>query len=915
MVSGVLGRLRSPYTVLAVTVIYMAWVRLLNYGSVVRDGNVLFRANDPWYHARAAEYVAKNYPAIFNFDPWTYFPYGSVGSSGFGGLFTQMIATVSFLIGLGNPSTYTIEVVTASAPVFFGVATAVPVYYLSARLTDRWTGLIAPVSLSLFTGQFLRRTTFGNSQHESAESFLVAATVLMLLVVIRKSYAQDKAPKLELRNGSAVPLSVLAGAVFGAYVLTWPPAVYLVVPIGGFVVVQALRDHHKGTCPRRLAAAVVPFLFTACVMVLGYVLLSGGLSRFSGTSFSSLQPVVLGCAGAGILLLSGVSGYLKSHGYDRRFFPLFVFLVVLLGGLFLWLTGLSSLVQDLIWRMFDFGLFTPDYIHTVAETRPATVANAIYDHGLLILVALAGLVLLGYDSFVGNEPGMVLVFFWSVNMFTAYFTQQRFGYYLAVAAAVLVAYCFYRSVGLLNEYEAGWGGSRKTTAAVVLFVLVVVATPVNVVGTGGPNAQPAWESVDEDTDTAWHGEALPWMRNNTPDVPMRYNGDYAIPEDGDFDYRVEPSPFEGTYGVMSWWTKGHWITHASERIPHANPFQQGVQPSAEFFVSQTENRSDLVLEALPSIKDRTSSVNRISNEELRSVVASQNRQERYEDTRYVIIDDKMASTSFASIATWGPFEDFVGSRDFRLGPNQTVRLPALNGSYDETTLSRLYYDDGDGMDGYRLVYETETYSLLGNAVSFSTPQRPARVNSRITRGRYDEAGPLDIPLVRVSDMPERRAVQAGSNRYLYDLRGVASVKVYERVEGARITGSLESNGSRNVTAVLRLRAVNTGRRFTYTQETGTANGSFSLEVPYPTEDNVSVEEGGTDAEVEAVGNYSIVVSNSTKSTAQNGTVERSDPVRVACVGVSETEVMTGDEVRLNSTEHSGGSAKNQPSCG
>jgi dolichyl-diphosphooligosaccharide--protein glycosyltransferase len=905
---GFLDRLKVQHTVLATVVLYMSWVRSLSYDTVVRDGGVLFLANDPWYHARAAEYVVENYPAVFNFDPWTYFPYGSVGSSGFGGLFTQSIATVSFLIGLGNPSTHTIELVTASAPVFFGVATAIPVYYLSARLTDRWTGLLAPLSLSLFTGQFLRRTTFGNSQHESAEAFFVAATVLLLLAAIRKGYYGDGGtPESRLRNSPAARLSVIAGAVFGAYVLTWPPAVYLVVPIGAFVVVQSLRDHYNGTSPRRLVYTVVPFLFTACLVVLGYVAVSGNLKRFSGTSFSSLQPVVLGCAGAGTLLLSGVSGYTRSRGHDRRLFYAFVALVIPLSGILLWLTGLSSLVEDLVWRMFDFGLFTPDYVYTVAETQPATVTNAIYDYGLLVLVALVGLLFLGYDGLRHGKPGTTLVFFWSVNMFTAYFTQQRFGYYLAVAAAVLVAYCTYRSIDTLREYEAGWGGSRKTTAAVVVFVLVVVAMPVNVIGMGGPNTQPGWRSVDSEVDTAWHEESLPWLRNNTPDVPMRYNRAYSVPDDGDFDYPVRRSPLEGVYGVMSWWSKGHWITHAAERIPNANPFQQGVQPSAEFFVSQTENRSDLVLEALPSIEEKTSSINRIPNEELRSIVASQDRQERYEDTRYVVIDDKMASSSFASVATWAPFEDFVGSREFRLGPNRTVRLPALNGSYDETTLSRLYYDDADGMGGYRLVYETETYSLLGNAVSFSTPRRPARVNSRITRAQYDETGPFDIPLVRVSDLPERRAIQTGSDRYLYDLRGVASVKVYERVEGARITGSLGDNGSRNVTAILRLRAVNTARRFTYTQETSTTDGSFTLEVPYHTKGNIPVDEGGTDSNVKALGSYSIVAGELPPTgTTPNGTGVRAGYRRIGCVDVSETQVLTGGEVELNATGSSEG---------
>jgi len=66
-----------PYGLLTVVFVYMAWIRTLPYSNVVSEDGVTFSANDPWYHIRTVEYLVENYPAVFPFDPWTNFPYGS----------------------------------------------------------------------------------------------------------------------------------------------------------------------------------------------------------------------------------------------------------------------------------------------------------------------------------------------------------------------------------------------------------------------------------------------------------------------------------------------------------------------------------------------------------------------------------------------------------------------------------------------------------------------------------------------------------------------------------------------------------------------------------------------------------------------------------------------------------------------
>ena len=58
-------------------------------------------------------------------------------------LFDLAVGGLAWLLGLGAPSTRTIEVVGAVVPPLLGALTAVPVFLIGARLFDRPTGLLA----------------------------------------------------------------------------------------------------------------------------------------------------------------------------------------------------------------------------------------------------------------------------------------------------------------------------------------------------------------------------------------------------------------------------------------------------------------------------------------------------------------------------------------------------------------------------------------------------------------------------------------------------------------------------------------------------------------------------------------------------------------------------------------------------
>src|SRR5512145_68159 len=109
-------------------------------------------------------------------------------------------------------------------------------------------------------------------------------------------------------------------------------------------------------------------------------------------------------------------------------------------------------------------------------------------------------------------------------------------------------------------------------------------------------------------------ESLAWMGNNTPETGVDY---LRIYEPATFRYP------EQSYGVMSWWDYGHMITYIAQRIPNANPFQQGVGGpggAAAFFMAESEESATGILDTL--------------------------------GTRYVITDIEMDTTKFPAMATW-----------------------------------------------------------------------------------------------------------------------------------------------------------------------------------------------------------------------------------------------------------------------
>lgn len=845
--------------VLGALVAFMLWVRVRAYGTFTGRG-LAFSAVDPWYHWRTVVYSVENWPSALSYDVWTGYPSGAyVGQ--FGTLFDQLIATAALVVGLGDPSQATIyRVALLSVPVM-GALVALPTYAIGRRLGGRLGGLLGVALLALFPGTFLRRGTVGTLDHHVAEVLFMSAAVLSMMVALRVAHRERPVyEQFADRDfaGLKRPLGydALAGVALALYVWTWPPGVILIGIFGVFFALSLSVDYYRGVSPDHAA-----FVGAVALAVTG-ILTAAVIDQWSAsaTTFGYLQPLLAFGVAAGCLFMAWLARQWDARGFPRQGYPLAVL------GLIALLTAITALVLPDVFgtiasnvrQRLLFGQTSTTL--TIVEAQPPEnpLGKAFSEYRFAFYTGALGFLSLLTRPLFGRRyrSEYLLVAVWALFVTSMAFTQIRFNYYLAVAVAV----CNAALIGALVDWLASTGSGERLRrgdlqsylvlilAAVALLVfvpLVVPAVGATAVGVGA-SAAPSDDAL------TWAG-SNDWLANNTPEEghygganeDLAYYGSYERPADGDFGYP------EGSYGVLSWWDYGHLITVQGERIPHANPFQQNARSAAAFLIADSEERAEAVAGAIPAAPNGT--LDDRSTAELETIADGSEADGA--GIRYVMIDDEMAGGKFSAIATWaGPgYGSYLEPRTIRTDDG-TATVQGLGESYDETALSRLYYDDAAGMEHYRLVHESpETTRFVSVAYRVDDGQwRPLVINQEYTPS-------LQFRIARLQQSPN-------VDVQVYDQRESHAVKTYERVEGATLTG--EAQPGETVTAELELAVESSDRTFTYTQETTADDeGNYEMTVPYATTDGSGPAAGYTDSAVTSEGEYTISTGGETATAA------------------------------------------------
>jgi len=892
---------------IAILAVFMLWTRLQSFDNFVRNGEVFFSGNDAYYHYRNIEYVTRNWPWTMASDPWTKFPF-STSADHFGTLYDQMVGTVALVVGFGSPDAQTVGMVTLVAPAVFGALVAVPVYYLGQRLGGRPGGIFGVLVLALLGGTFFRRTLVGFADHHAAEVFFQATAVVAVTTAI--GVAERELPVYEqvldrdwegLRKTAT--FSALAGVAVGLYIWAWPPGVVLVGILGIYFVIALSVDYVRGRSPEHVASVgVVSMLVTVGMLAVKFDNFGFSMTSISIPHFA----VAFGVAGGCVFMTALARGW-DTQDLDERLYPVAVGALVVagVGAMAVVAPRLLSLIESNLARVVLFG--QTDNALTVAEVQSPVpqgegitlsqqiraIARFMYaEYGMAYVTAYLGLVWMVAHLYLREYRSEdVFLIVYTVFITLMALTQSRFNYYLVISIAAFNAWVFGRVVDVVGipSVTDSLGDIEVYQVLTVLALLAVVVAPmapplaaenrveasqngqpIDVVTAGGTTQNGGYASP---SGVRW-SESADWMQNNTPEEgnyggagnadQLEYYGSY--PRTDDFAYP------EGAYGVMAWWDYGHWITVQAERIPVANPFQQNPRAASAFFQAQNESQAELILETLPVMEDRTNEYDDLSQSELREIAEGMPDQQAAEDTRYVMIDDQTAAEKFYAVAQWSgpgsredsnPQREYMRTGRFRSG-DRNFTASTYNRRYENTMLYNLYFEDASGLSHYRLVHERNRYGIVGGVYSAQT-QRSRALQSFTPRSEAFRSWTQDTANVSrqlATSRAFRQGVPLGQagNRLLYNAHVESTLKTYERVPGATLTGTVEdATENTTVTVALELET-STGRTFNYVQEAEVEeDGSFSITVPYATNDEVSPEEGGTDSAVEATGEYDLFI--------------------------------------------------------
>ncbi len=776
---------------------------VMPYDSVFRNGVVAFASDDAVFQMRLVENTLYNFPHRIIYDVFTIYPYGS--TIHWGPLFTQMIAALSLIAGMGSYNMQTVNLIGAYFPAVLGALVVIPVYYIGKHFVNRSTGLLAAFMIAVLPGQFFSRSTLGFTDNHVAEVLFSTATIAFFILSVKSGREKNITfSGLNLREKSVI-YSIFAGVMLAAYQLSWPGAPFFAMIISIFILFQYILDDIKGRSTDYLAVAAIPMFLINLIFVLPYF---DSLRGFAPTMYSWFHIAV---PLAGMLLpivLSIISREIKKRGYTSYYYP------ISLGGFF----ALGILIMKVILPdMYNTVVVIPGYIFKVHTGGTATIAEAssIFERpGMLwsnfpvtgfwqkddfvLWFIVAVLFVIGYRIARKQRPADMLFLVWSIVMLLAIYGQNRWAYYFAVNVAIIVGYAGSAlSEKILKFGGWGWqvdknflkniGFSNVLSLFLVVMLLLFFAYPAfsetytkySRWGGGDPSGGGFSE---------WY-ETLSWMRYSTPDPGMDYLTIYDKPKNSTYPYP------ETSYGVMSWWDYGHVITYWAHRIPNANPFQGGIgggeshnPGAASFLTAKTEEEASNVLYAL-GIEGKPGA-------------------------RYVVSNAYMAYEIMQVFGIWN--EDY--GYYTRIQTSQGYQdVPSMK--YYENMEAKLHIFDGSGLKQYRLVHES--------------PRNPYN-DEPYYKNIYN--------------------VLYGGN-IVVENSGL--VKVFEYVKGAKITGRAPSDTTVTVTNTIQ---TNIGRTIQYSQTTS-SNGTYEFTVPYSTLGPIP---GETQFDTKPSGPYTVTLGNVSK---------------------------------------------------
>ncbi|MDV0442079.1 hypothetical protein McpAg1_13030 [Methanocorpusculaceae archaeon Ag1] len=832
---GILGGVVLILTVLAF------WIRILPFPDLAGTGDMI-AGPDAWYNLRLIEAALANNFGFIHFEAMTLYPTGQ--DIVWGPLFTWIAAAVAAVAGAATRP----EIIDAAGwvPALMGAAMVPVMYWFGARIGNWKTGLISALFIAVIGGQYLSRSLYGHLDHHIAETLF--STFFCLLYVV--SLYALKEHKINFKEYATLKIPVLYGIICGiAYLLsllTMSTMVVFGLFVALFTLIQFILDHRAGKPTEYL---LVLNVITFAIVVIGMLIYGiqdtgfGFVSYSLGVLFAHIGLII------GTIVLYAISKILTKKKQPWYYFPAALAGIVII-GVGIVAVALPTLFSSAVGSLNMF--FSQGAAQsTIAEMASWSMEGAFNSYNWGILLAAGGFIYLLYQVWKHEEPGALFVLIWSALMILATIQHVRWEYYVAANIALLAAVAVgwaidFAQKDLLkivgkqesktsDETPAKKGKKTAAKAAagpdwikVGIFAIVAVIA-IGFVATSAAAAVQTGSNYGKygGTEKDWISETT-WMLNGTPETGVDY---LTIYEKDGFVYPEE------SYGVMSWWDYGHYITTIAKRIPNSNPFQAGVAGEYGAAAVLTSTNESAVMEKLDHL-----------------------------GTRYVMTDYQMAGGKFGAMAIWNDsvaqlspyFYTLLQNSNGQLSYVQaytpeyyntlTVRLQNFDGSM--TSPGDVAYIETDSSAGYGYPVITNMKAFANASDAWAAADQYNSLSASTTKHAYVVANPSSVtkgylPSVTIPALQHFRLVHESPTYVMTNGQaanqpiegGNAWVKSFEYVPSAVIKG----DGIIEVNVV-----TNNGRTFTYRQES--VDGQFI--VPYST--------SGSTYDVKTTGPYTIV---------------------------------------------------------
>jgi oligosaccharyl transferase (archaeosortase A-associated) len=539
---------------------YPAW------NAVFGDSGANFLETDAWYHVRLAENQVRNYPWRVTFDPYAA-PHGQFVP--IAPLFDTLTSSVVVLLHGREADTSQVERIAAFMPPLCGTLTVIAAWMLTARMFDRRAGVLAAALLAVLPGHFLDRTMLGFVDHHALEALLAMATLY--------AFVRGSEPR-------SLGAGIAAGVALGLYLLAWGSGAFLVAILGLWLMLYVVLA--ADPLPLRAAASTCG-IAAVVALLLVFAFQDPRMHRY----------------GSQVVALVGLTGLGLAVTLATRFArgPRNVAAaaaVVVVGGVaaaIMLLAARGLLAQILV----DVARLAPNPARMgVLEARPLFLYSGEWRWAQPWLffrtgfyVGAIALVPLAIRVWRLRRAADLLILVFTTGVFVATIGQNRFGYYLVAACAVVG--------GWLAATILDWGGvphaDDPTPTPRTRLPLAREAAVVAVAGgIFAPNLAPSLLLGERSgTVPAYWRDAMMWLRNDTPPAFL-----HATARGDDYYYaRYPPVPAPPEYSVMNWWDQGYWIIQVARRVPVANPTQERAQISARFYAERDEARARALLDA------------------------------------------------------------------------------------------------------------------------------------------------------------------------------------------------------------------------------------------------------------------------------------------------------------------------------